>query len=63
MAQPIRGQQRKVRLCPKCRSTKVVPIVYGLPGPDFSAGAEGLVLGGCLVLPERWHCSNCGHRW
>ncbi len=63
MPQPIRDKHRKARVCPYCQSTKVVPILYGYPSPYSSADAEGVVLGGCLVLPEKWHCSNCEHRW
>ena len=53
--------------CPSCGSSKVVPIVYGMPGPELvEASKKGEVeLGGCVVTdrdPE-WHCKACGHGW
>lgn len=53
--------------CPRCRSTDVVPICYGLPGPEAveASGRGEIVLGGCVVIegsPE-WQCRRCGARW
>ena len=51
--------------CPKCGSEQVVPIAYGLPGPEMSEEADRgeIELGGCVVQRERWFCKACGHRW
>ena len=59
------------KICPKCGSSKVVPIVYGLPlenlekpGDDlFGAEKRGEVeLGGCLVHTNNpnFRCKACG---
>lgn len=46
---------------------RVVPIMYGLPGPELARDAEKglMVLGGCCVSegdPTR-ACLDCDHRW
>ena len=62
------GTRRKnVALCPACGSRRVVPIVYGYPGPKLAkdAGKGLVVLGGCCVSkanPTR-ACLGCGHCW
>ena len=50
--------------CPSCGSNKVVPILYGMPGPELiEAYQKGEVeLGGCVIGdndPE-WRCKVCG---
>jgi hypothetical protein len=51
-------------MCPSCGSTEVVPIAYGLPGPELMERAERgeVALGGCLVSGNdpRWQCRSCG---
>lgn len=55
--------------CPKCESSSVARILYGLPGdlealqPDMDAGR--IVLGGCVVTDHspQWRCKACGHEW
>jgi hypothetical protein len=45
--------------CPKCQSTAVVPIMYGMPSRDPRPRFHP---GGCVVTdndPE-WHCNACG---
>ncbi len=51
--------------CPTCRSTEVVPIIYGVPTPELvdEARVGRIVLGGCAIQNERWCCKRCGHRW
>lgn len=53
--------------CPQCRSTDVVPILYGLPAPEAREEADRgeIALGGCCVSDEnpRWHCNDCEHNW
>jgi len=55
--------ERKPRRCPACRSLHVAAIVYGYPGPELlaSAGARGIVLGGCCIGPAdpSWRCRDC----
>ena len=57
----------KPKRCPECGATEVVPIVYGLPGPDLveSAENEEVVLGGCLIggTQPQWRCVECDHSW
>ena len=52
--------------CARCGAPAVVPIVYGLPGPELEHAAfNGHVeLGGCIVpQPHRWCCHGCGFCW
>ncbi len=53
--------------CPRCHSDEVVPIVYGLPGPELAeeSRAGRVALGGCVIFPEApdWRCVACGHDW
>jgi hypothetical protein len=53
--------------CPECKSTQVLEIVYGYPGPDMAKDAEDgkIVLGGCCISDDdpKWRCSECGHSW
>lgn len=58
----------KPRKCPRCRSAKVAPIVYGYP--SYEAYLETLtgkiVLGGCEVRGSghdaHWQCIECKAR-
>ncbi len=59
------------RKCPKCGSSEVMHILFGLPTPEaFEMEKRGeVVLGGCCVgisedgsTPKR-HCKKCGHEW
>ena len=56
-------------LCPKCGSSKVARIIYGLPVWSSQlerADREGrLIMGGCCMTgddPDS-QCLSCGHRW
>ncbi len=57
----------KPNRCPQCSGAEVVPIVYGLPGPDLvdSAEREEVVLEGCLIggIQPQWRCKECDHSW
>jgi hypothetical protein len=61
------GGALSAQYCPLCQSNRVLPIVYGLPGPELLESArEGRVhLGGCVVYRENpeWHCRKCGYEW
>lgn len=53
--------------CPNCDSEEIIPIVYGLPGPEMmeeSLRGE-IALGGCIVFPDNpeWLCTNCEEAW
>ena len=52
------------RRCPRCRSTRAVPIEYGLPPIEMAPQADRgeFVLGGCCVSDgdPTWHCFACG---
>ena len=53
--------------CPSCGSNAVVPIIYGLPGPELMEDAKSgkIEIGGCIVMssnPTR-KCKSCGHSW
>lgn len=56
-------------LCPRCKSDRVVYILYGEPklDEDLKRALEShkVELGGCIVTREskRWECRNCKHRW
>ncbi|MEW6144575.1 MAG: hypothetical protein AB1598_06100 [Thermodesulfobacteriota bacterium] len=53
--------------CPECGSHDVLPIVYGLPGPELEARAVRgeVVLGGCIVYDSApdLHCKSCNAEW
>jgi hypothetical protein len=53
--------------CPSCQSADVVPIMYGLPGPEMAeASIKGeIVLGGCVIFGNdpAWFCRACEARW
>lgn len=53
--------------CPRCRSRRVVPIAYGLPGDELMRAAQAgrIELGGCEVCEDapNWHCRACAHEW
>ena len=40
--------------CPRCHSDEVLPIAYGLPGPEFveESAAGRVALGGYMAWPE-----------
>ena len=57
-------QRKGPKSCPKCGSLDVVPIFYGLQGPELmEAAKEGkIALGGCCVTdndPQK-RCKACG---
>lgn len=59
----------ELTFCPKCKSDRVVYILYGEPIIDEElkrAIESGKVeLAGCIVTPDsrRWECRECGHKW
>lgn len=56
-------------LCPKCKSDRVVYILYGelKMDEDVKRGLEThkVELGGCIVTPDSklWECRSCGYSW
>jgi hypothetical protein len=56
-------------LCPKCKSDRVVYILYGEPKLDEDLKralvSHKVELGGCLITSDslRWECRKCGHKW
>jgi transposase-like protein len=50
--------------CPRCHSTHMVRILYGLPSGEGFAMAERdeVVLGGCVIdaSSPQWACKTCG---
>lgn len=60
-------------ICPRCGSTRTLPIAYGYPSPEmWEEKRQGkIVFGGCRieiddngnnVMPNK-ACTNCGYRW
>ena len=53
--------------CPKCKSKKVIPIVYGFPSAKmFKLSEEGKIkLGGCIVISNNpnYFCKGCGNKF
>ena len=53
--------------CPKCKSSKVIKIVYGMP--DSSLAEDEMkgkvILGGCVIHEDAkdHHCKECGLEW
>ncbi len=56
---------RKRPPCPRCGSTSIAEIFYGLPVLDEELNGaldrKEIVLGGCCVSGDdpRWHCNAC----
>ncbi len=54
-------------VCPECGTDQVVPMVFGLPGPELAEEAQRgeVELGGCSITGDdpEWACRECGHRW
>lgn len=53
--------------CPRCGSPDIVPIMYGLPGPEMMEAANQgrIALGGCCVGerdPQK-QCNACGSQF
>ena len=53
--------------CPKCKSSKVISIIYGMPGFDLAEDEEKgkVILGGCVIHDNtpKYHCKECGLEW
>ena len=55
--------------CPKCKSDRVVYILYGEPYMDEdlkrAIDSHKVELGGCIITSEskRWQCWKCGYSW
>jgi hypothetical protein len=56
--------------CPKCHSSNLTEILYGMPGtkdPNFWAKVESgeIVLGGCVIREYNptHHCRDCHHEF
>jgi len=56
-----------MKKCPKCKSTRVIPIGYGFPGPEIWAEVDkgNLKLGGCVIEKDNpdTFCKDCEHEW
>ena len=54
-------------LCPECGAAAGVPILYGLPSPEFINELEPgtVAFGGCAFSDDspQWFCRNCEHEW
>ena len=57
----------KPKECPKCESSDMKEIIYGLPAEDFlkSDEAKKYYCAGCIVTKDdpAWHCDKCDHEW
>ncbi len=55
-----------MKKCPKCGSTRIAPILYGMPAFDEEMARqldkEELCLGGCKIcgIDPEYHCFACG---
>jgi hypothetical protein len=54
-------------LCPRCHSTRIIPILYGLPTPEAYAQVErgDFLLGGQIIEADSpwWACQFCYNRF
>jgi hypothetical protein len=64
------SHQSKKPDCPRCGSSDVLRIVYGLPADASSAGIaaerrEGTTSGGCCIATDSptHECADCEHQW
>ena len=56
----------ETKICPKCKSNDVIPIVYGMPTEElFEESKKGnFLLGGCCIDDSaQWHCKKCDYEW
>ncbi|MGG7145301.1 hypothetical protein ACQPVA_00780 [Clostridium butyricum] len=61
------------KLCPKCGSEKIIPILYGYPTKEMFEDSDNdeCILGGCCIasteevenLLNKYHCRECGFEW
>jgi hypothetical protein len=58
---------KRIRSCPECQSTQVVPIVHGIP---TAAQSKALKTGRAIVADREewegmseWYCKACGTDW
>lgn len=67
MKEAKRTDHERPKHCPRCQSTDIVPIVYGLPGPELldEARAGKIALGGCCIDQgsSDYQCRACGRSW
>ncbi len=53
--------------CPNCKSTNVVPIMYGMPSYEGFQASERreIILGGCIIYERQpdYGCLDCEHWW
>tara|TARA_Y100001960_G_C14410237_1_gene697799 strand:+ start:42 stop:320 length:279 start_codon:yes stop_codon:yes gene_type:complete len=53
--------------CPKCKSSKIISIVYGMPASDLAKDEEEgkVILGGCVIREDApdYHCKDCEYEW
>jgi len=53
--------------CPECGSGDIVPILYGMPGPEMASEVEEgrAVMGGCVIDEDApmWLCRECNHKF
>ena len=54
-------------ICPKCKSNKIIPIMYGMPTHEAFEEAEkgNIKMGGCMIreaMPDRY-CTSCKYEW
>ena len=53
--------------CPKCKSKKVISIVYGYPSAEmWKLSEEGKIeIGGCIVRNNNpnYFCKGCGNKF
>lgn len=61
----IHGRKTEIK-CPKCGSSRLAPILYGMPCMDdelkLQIENEEVFIGGCKlpVMGPEYHCFNCG---
>lgn len=52
------------KTCPRCESTRVVPIAFGYPSPEMirAAEREEIAIGGCVISDDdpKLACLDCG---
>ena len=57
----------KKHICPTCKASETVNIVYGYPSPETlqSWFKKEVELGGCIVGNKKptHKCFKCGHQW
>ncbi|MBP9867142.1 MAG: hypothetical protein KBC41_03655 [Candidatus Pacebacteria bacterium] len=56
-------RNRVIRVCPKCKSTEVKKILFGLIDDTVTYRDDYYLKGCCIDCDCIWHCMSCHYEW